>query len=133
MQISLILTALFCFTTWRSLVQASKCPCTVVSKTRIHHSNIKKYTIQNDGICTFNAIAFRTVKGKTICSDPNDEWAKHVIRQLEKRRTLKLQPTATYPKEGTSSWTTPSASSKLCGAITITQKRNGKGQNYGLG
>uniref|UniRef100_A0A3B3X0A9 Chemokine interleukin-8-like domain-containing protein n=1 Tax=Poecilia mexicana TaxID=48701 RepID=A0A3B3X0A9_9TELE len=128
MQFSLILTSLFCFTTWRSLVQASnaspgRCPCTVVSKTRIHHSNIEKYTIQKIGICTFNGIAFRTVTGKTICSDPNDEWAKHVLRLLEKRRTLKLQPITTYPKEGTSSWTTPSASSKLCGAITITQKR----------
>uniref|UniRef100_A0A087Y570 Chemokine interleukin-8-like domain-containing protein n=1 Tax=Poecilia formosa TaxID=48698 RepID=A0A087Y570_POEFO len=122
------LNSFFCFTIWMNLVQASNqspddCLCSVVSKTRIHHSKIEKYTIQNGGICPFSAIVFRTEKGKTICSDPNDEWAKHVLRLLEKRRTLKLQPITTYPKEGTSSWTTPSASSKLCGAITITQKR----------
>uniref|UniRef100_A0A3B3UDI2 Chemokine interleukin-8-like domain-containing protein n=1 Tax=Poecilia latipinna TaxID=48699 RepID=A0A3B3UDI2_9TELE len=88
MQFSLILTSLFCFTTRMNMVQASNCKCLVVSKTRVHHSKIKEYTIQDNGICLFRAIVFRTVRGRIICADPNSKWAKHVIQKLKAKTRI---------------------------------------------
>uniref|UniRef100_A0A3P9PB48 Chemokine interleukin-8-like domain-containing protein n=1 Tax=Poecilia reticulata TaxID=8081 RepID=A0A3P9PB48_POERE len=81
MQFSLILTSLFCFTIWINMVQASKYK--KISKTRVHHSKIEEYTIQDDDTCFLSAIVFRTVHGRIICADPNSKWAKHVIQKLE--------------------------------------------------
>ncbi|MED6275288.1 hypothetical protein CHARACLAT_025088 [Characodon lateralis] len=93
MQSSLSLTSLLCFTTWINLVQAisgavNNCPCVAFSETKVQHFKIKEYTIQKEGVCLFKAVVFQTVAGKTICKDPNNEWANFVILQTRIRTAV---------------------------------------------
>ncbi|MED6275287.1 hypothetical protein CHARACLAT_025087 [Characodon lateralis] len=121
MKFRLILTALVCFTAWMNLVQAaavfvSNCRCVHWSKTQVNFTQIEKYIIQMEGRCPINAVVFQTVNGNTICKDPNSNWAKHVIRKLEAKTTS--SPEKRRHNKRSTLGSTPSTSTKLCGAIT---------------
>ncbi|MEQ2271747.1 hypothetical protein XENORESO_008696, partial [Xenotaenia resolanae] len=68
-------------------VFVNNCRCAHWSKTQVNFAQIEKYTIQMEGRCLINAVVFQTVHGKTICKDPNSNWAKHVIQKLEPKTT----------------------------------------------
>ncbi|KAK5607041.1 hypothetical protein CRENBAI_009636 [Crenichthys baileyi] len=125
MQFRLILTALLCFTAWMNLVQAAavfvnNCRCVHWSKTQVPYTQIKEYTIQKEGQCPNNAVVFQTVQGKTICKDPNSNWAKHVIQKLEAKTTS--SPEKRRHSKRSTLGSTPLLSTKLCGAITKSRK-----------
>lgn len=125
MQFNLILTAVLCFTAWMNLVQAingpiNACTCVALSNTKVPHTKIKGYTIQKEAICRFSAVVFKTVNGRTICSDPNSDWAKHIIQKLEAKTIPR--PMKICAKEETTSGTAPSASTILCRLITEKSK-----------
>uniref|UniRef100_A0A8C1T0V2 Chemokine interleukin-8-like domain-containing protein n=1 Tax=Cyprinus carpio TaxID=7962 RepID=A0A8C1T0V2_CYPCA len=56
--------------------------CLRVSKTKIPVEAIMNYSMQAALPCPIRAIRFHTKKGKTICSDPNDRWAKKAITHV---------------------------------------------------
>ncbi|KAK5859814.1 hypothetical protein PBY51_021338 [Eleginops maclovinus] len=104
MTFSLVITALLCFTTWMSTVHATYGPvsscCRRVTDTKIHRQSIQDYTIQSEGICPITAIAFQTKDGSRICSDPNNGWAKRMIKIVDKKKQ----------KQGSTSSITPAVS-----------------------
>ncbi|XP_051556126.1 uncharacterized protein LOC127442277 isoform X2 [Myxocyprinus asiaticus] len=65
--------------------------CSTVKDTRILLTNIKRYRIQNTPPCSIRAVVFMTVWSKSICSDPEDSWAKWAMCEVD-RRTSNKQP-----------------------------------------
>ncbi|KAK1168646.1 eotaxin-like [Acipenser oxyrinchus oxyrinchus] len=62
--------------------------CLKVSNTVLPISKIKsQYSQKKDGRCPVDAVVFRTVKEKTVCSDPKKPWVKRVIKELQKLKT----------------------------------------------
>ncbi|KAK9539067.1 hypothetical protein VZT92_004199 [Zoarces viviparus] len=118
MTFSLVLAALLCFTPWMSAVHATQAPvtscCEVWSNTKVNCNRIRNYTIQTDGDCSINAVVFLTVKGKTICSDPNSGWTKRVILKVDKEKSnQKALQDKGHDEEGSTSSTTPAVSRPL--------------------
>ncbi|XP_035527017.1 eotaxin-like [Morone saxatilis] len=87
MRVSLVLSALLCFTTWMSMVHATHGPvsdcCIGWSNTRVQLDRIVNYTVQSEGVCPITAIKFHTKLGKTLCSDPSSPWAKRAIKKVD--------------------------------------------------
>uniref|UniRef100_A0A8P4GQP3 Chemokine interleukin-8-like domain-containing protein n=1 Tax=Dicentrarchus labrax TaxID=13489 RepID=A0A8P4GQP3_DICLA len=99
MRVSLVLSALLCFTTWMSMGHATHGPvadcCIGWSNTRVQLDRIANYTVQSEGICPNKAIIFHTKFGKTLCSDPSSPWAKRAIKKMglnEDRATSEITP-----------------------------------------
>ncbi|XP_051556120.1 uncharacterized protein LOC127442274 [Myxocyprinus asiaticus] len=65
--------------------------CLMVKDTRILLTNIKRYRMQNTPPCSIKAVVFMTVRSKSICSDPEDSWAKWAMCEVD-RRTSNKQP-----------------------------------------
>uniref|UniRef100_A0A8C1P6E8 Chemokine interleukin-8-like domain-containing protein n=1 Tax=Cyprinus carpio TaxID=7962 RepID=A0A8C1P6E8_CYPCA len=73
--------------------------CLRVSKTKISVEAIMNYSMQAAPPCPIRAVRFHTKKNKTICSDPNEGWAKKAITHVnQKLNPLKLskEPTMCY-------------------------------------
>ncbi|XP_055059136.2 uncharacterized protein [Misgurnus anguillicaudatus] len=66
--------------------------CLTVSGTKTEIGNLLDYYIQDSSLCPIKAIRFRTKKNKTICSDPEDKWAKKAKAELDKRRLTTTTP-----------------------------------------
>uniref|UniRef100_A0A9J7XY07 Chemokine interleukin-8-like domain-containing protein n=1 Tax=Cyprinus carpio carpio TaxID=630221 RepID=A0A9J7XY07_CYPCA len=65
--------------------------CLRVSKTKISVEAIMNYSMQAAPPCPIRAVRFHTKKNKTICSDPNEGWAKKAITHVnQKLNPLKL-------------------------------------------
>ncbi|TMS10049.1 C-C motif chemokine 24 [Larimichthys crocea] len=95
MRSSLVLAALLCFTTWMSIANANhgmggQWCCMQWSTTRVPANRIANYTIQPEGVCPVSAIIFRTTRGKTICSDPDNAWTKRAMKKVDEEKK-KLQ------------------------------------------
>ncbi|XP_075340367.1 uncharacterized protein LOC142399525 [Odontesthes bonariensis] len=115
MQFGLVLATLLCFTTWMNLVHAvtgpvQNCPCLRWSPTQIHVDKILNYTIQREGICSITAIMFQTVRGKTICSDPETKWTKKAMQKVDSKAKPKVVEKI-QKEEGSASEMTPAVSS----------------------
>ncbi|KAF4117727.1 hypothetical protein G5714_002280 [Onychostoma macrolepis] len=65
--------------------------CLTVSNTRIAITNIVDYHIQDPGLCPVRAVVFHTIKEKSICSDPDNRWAKKAMAMVESRNQLKKE------------------------------------------
>ncbi|XP_051263765.1 LOW QUALITY PROTEIN: eotaxin-like [Dicentrarchus labrax] len=93
MRVSLVLSALLCFTTWMSMGHATHGPvadcCIGWSNTRVQLDRIANYTVQSEGICPNKAIIFHTKFGKTLCSDPSSPWAKRAIKKVDEEKKKK--------------------------------------------
>ncbi|XP_057189760.1 mucin-5AC-like [Triplophysa rosa] len=63
--------------------------CLEVSKTNIPVGNLLDYYIQNSPLCHLSAIQFLTRRNITICSNPEDNWAKRAIKELDRIKTTK--------------------------------------------
>ncbi|XP_048020979.1 uncharacterized protein LOC125251966 [Megalobrama amblycephala] len=67
--------------------------CLTVTNTRVPVENIEDYHIQEQtGVCTLRAVRFLTKKGKYICLDPDDRWAKRAMEIVNRRRTPTEEP-----------------------------------------
>lgn len=132
MQSSLIIATLFCLTTWMSLVHAIYRPgascCVQWSKTRVPLKQIVNYTIQSEDTCRIKAVQLRTVRGKTICANPDADWTKKAIEKVD-NETKALQEKR-QNEEGSASEMTPVASPACMKSQSNPQKngRRGKGQ-----
>nr|XP_055059135.1 C-C motif chemokine 2-like [Misgurnus anguillicaudatus]XP_055059136.1 C-C motif chemokine 2-like [Misgurnus anguillicaudatus] len=62
--------------------------CLSVSNTKIPIVNLLDYYVQDTSLCPIRAIRFRTRKNKTICSDPEDKWAKKAMIELNAKRAI---------------------------------------------
>uniref|UniRef100_A0A3Q3WWC8 Chemokine interleukin-8-like domain-containing protein n=1 Tax=Mola mola TaxID=94237 RepID=A0A3Q3WWC8_MOLML len=117
-----------CLTCW-----GTNCFCPHYSTTMVRITRIVNYTIQSEGICPIKAIMFHTKSEKTICSDPNGAWAKHVIGKLEEEKnkrelqeraqtegattcditsTMVIKPKKAPQKKGRNGWRRPKKKSK---------------------
>ncbi|XP_051985262.1 integumentary mucin A.1-like [Xyrauchen texanus] len=86
----ILLTALLCSMVWRNVVLAVDGPppncCNDVKKTKIPIANLSDYYIQEKILCPVRAVVFLTYKNKTICSDPEDKWAKKARKVLDEKK-----------------------------------------------
>ncbi|XP_051553104.1 integumentary mucin A.1-like isoform X2 [Myxocyprinus asiaticus] len=102
----ILLTALLCSIVWRNFVLAVDGPppncCNDVKKIKIPTANILDYYIQEKTLCPVRAVVFRTYKNKTICSDPEDNWAKKARKKLDEKvkpsKELRISVTTTTIK-----------------------------------
>ncbi|XP_056600100.1 lymphotactin-like [Triplophysa dalaica] len=93
--------------------------CLQVFNTRVQIGDILDYDIQNSPPCPIRAIQFHTKKGKTVCWDPDEKWAKRASQAIDVRTTTK--PTIGPPKCMTSiSSRIPSTAIKTPGPETVT-------------
>uniref|UniRef100_A0A3Q3KP88 Chemokine interleukin-8-like domain-containing protein n=1 Tax=Monopterus albus TaxID=43700 RepID=A0A3Q3KP88_MONAL len=94
MRFNLVLVTLLCIITWMSSVQATHGPasscCLRLPKNikRPPHKRIVNYTIQSEVVCPIKAIVFQTKSGKTLCFDPNNDWAKRTIRKVQHEKEI---------------------------------------------
>ncbi|XP_030607404.1 C-C motif chemokine 20-like [Archocentrus centrarchus] len=132
MQSSLVIAALFCLTTWMSMVHAIYRPgascCVQWSKTRVPLERIVNYTIQSEDSCRIKAVLLRTVRGKTICANPDGDWTKQAIQKVD-NESRALQEKR-QNEEGSASEMTPVASTASTKSQSTPRKngRRGKGQ-----
>ncbi|XP_051772354.1 integumentary mucin C.1-like isoform X2 [Ctenopharyngodon idella] len=64
--------------------------CLKVTNTRIPAENIVSYDIQEStGVCAPRAVRFHTRKNKIICSDPDSDWPKKIMKIVDGRTTAK--------------------------------------------
>ncbi|XP_041848236.1 uncharacterized protein LOC121644407 [Melanotaenia boesemani] len=109
MQLSLVLATLLCLTTWLNFVKATtgpvqNCPCVSWSKTRVHPDRIVRYTNQMEGVCSISAVKFLTIRGITLCSDPNSNWAKQVIKKLNAKTRVASTASTNTPPQNKLDW-----------------------------
>ncbi|XP_053185351.1 fractalkine-like [Scomber japonicus] len=87
MGFGVVLATLLCIATWMTSVHTSHGPmrncCIVTTTTKVRPVLIKNYTIQQDDVCPISAIVFQTTRGKNICSDPKDPWAKRAKNKVD--------------------------------------------------
>ncbi|XP_062413706.1 apidaecins type 73-like isoform X2 [Pungitius pungitius] len=100
---SRVLVALLCFTTWVSVVQAThapkpSCKCPGWSTRTVSLRRVVNYTLQTKRACGINAVVFnyrlQGIEEGKICSDPNSNWAKKVIRKVNKEKLNRLTSAA---------------------------------------
>ncbi|KAJ8278081.1 hypothetical protein GJAV_G00083610 [Gymnothorax javanicus] len=94
MKLSVITAFLsFCAAAWIPFISASgRSPsncCLKVSRTKPPLENIVGYTVQQAGLCPVNAIVFKTSKGNWVCSNPENDWVKRAMAQVDERRKSK--------------------------------------------
>ncbi|XP_066537368.1 uncharacterized protein [Hoplias malabaricus] len=81
--------------TW--ITTASSWPpdcCLRVSNQKIHAKYIAFYTVYSSGLCPVNAIAFWTLKGKKLCSNPDLDWVKKLMKKVGPKSAEKKGSTA---------------------------------------
>ncbi|KAM3604126.1 uncharacterized protein V6R79_006819 [Siganus canaliculatus] len=114
MKSNLLLAALLCFVTWMTRAYASHGPvancCMQWSTTKIPAQLIVYYNNQTGGLCPIDAIIFHTKKGKRICSDPSDGWARKVIQKLDAQKKQTAVHEMLVNEDGSASDVTPKAS-----------------------
>ncbi|XP_008300078.1 eotaxin-like isoform X1 [Stegastes partitus] len=120
MQLSLVLAALLCFTTWVTFTNAThgserNC-CLQWSTTKVPVNRIVNYTIQPEGVCPIKAVLLETRRRNKLCSDPDSEWAKRAMAKVDKDRTSSLE--VGQKQEGSTDDMTPAA--------TVTSKKGSK-------
>ncbi|XP_036941112.1 C-C motif chemokine 2-like [Acanthopagrus latus] len=95
MRVSLVFATFLCFTTWTSSIQSHgsiiSC-CLMVSNTRIQREHIADYVVLTRPQCPIDAIVFRTIHDKRICSDPDSLWTKTTMVMLDGRRWQQSGP-----------------------------------------
>uniref|UniRef100_A0A3B3CIP3 Chemokine interleukin-8-like domain-containing protein n=1 Tax=Oryzias melastigma TaxID=30732 RepID=A0A3B3CIP3_ORYME len=87
----LVSSTLLCVIAWMNSIQGihglvHNCKCLKPTDTKVNKTKIVSCTIQEESICNVRVVMFLTVKGKTICADPNSSWTKEVIRTLEEKK-----------------------------------------------
>ncbi|KAF6727609.1 Lymphotactin [Oryzias melastigma] len=108
MNFILVSSTLLCVIAWMNSIQGihgmvHDCKCPKPTDTKVHKTKIVSYTIQEESICNVRVVMFLTVKGKTICADPNSSWTKEVMRTLDEKK-----PVMEAQKKGAESTKTPS-------------------------
>ncbi|XP_059418742.1 eotaxin-like [Carassius carassius] len=88
-----LFTAILFSMGWMSIegsVEDGRTPscCLKVSDTKIPVEDIVNYSMQTAPLCPIKAVRFHTKRNKTICSDPNDSWAKKAIKSVDSRKKL---------------------------------------------
>ncbi|KAM8728920.1 uncharacterized protein AB9X84_002026 [Acanthopagrus schlegelii] len=115
MNVSLVFATLLCLTVWKSCVHATHTPlvncCMILYNTKIPLTRIANYTLQFEGVCPIAAIRFGTIRGKIICSDPNDGWAKRAKAKVDKDEENRKKALQAHgqTKEGSTNGVTPAA------------------------
>ncbi|XP_067897488.1 eotaxin-like [Heterodontus francisci] len=85
-----VLVVLICLSIFMLVVSAAPNPiwkncCRRYSKTVPRFNRIEDYTMQeNDGRCKIKAVLFK-VRGRKICSDPNDERVQKLVEKLSQK------------------------------------------------
>ncbi|XP_060785628.1 mucin-5AC-like isoform X2 [Neoarius graeffei] len=97
--------------------------CLQTSKIKIRITDMLNYLLQNRPPCPIKAVRFLLKNGKTLCSDPEDSWTQHAIKELDKRKNTNApntSPSRTFASwtETTSSTSSPEASTES--TITMT-------------
>ncbi|RVE61882.1 hypothetical protein OJAV_G00173630 [Oryzias javanicus] len=118
MQFVLVSSTLLCVIAWMNSIQGihgslHNCKCIRPTNTKVAKTKIVSYTIQEESICNVRVIMFLTVKGKTICADPNSNWTKEVMRTLDEKEAMKEAQ-----KRGAESNKTPAAYTMTRAATT---------------
>ncbi|XP_076828212.1 uncharacterized protein LOC143474595 [Brachyhypopomus gauderio] len=67
--------------------------CLKTTNKKIRVSEIAKYVKQEVQPCPIKAVRFYTWSGDVICSDPMSQWARKVMREVDRRK-----PTTTVPE-----------------------------------
>uniref|UniRef100_A0A8C7WV36 Chemokine interleukin-8-like domain-containing protein n=1 Tax=Oryzias sinensis TaxID=183150 RepID=A0A8C7WV36_9TELE len=68
-----------------------ECECLRWYGTKVNISLIKSYTIQEETDCSVRVIKFQTVRGKTICSDPNNNWTIRAMKTLDLQKSAMVE------------------------------------------
>ncbi|XP_041848639.1 C-C motif chemokine 3-like [Melanotaenia boesemani] len=118
MQLSLVLAALLCLTTWLNCVQATtgpvqNCPCVSWSKSRVHPDRIVSYINQTEAVCSISAVKFLTIRGITFCADPNSNWAKQVIKKVNAKTRVASTASTNTPPQKKQDWIVTTKGEKI--------------------
>ncbi|XP_051542531.1 chemokine (C-X-C motif) ligand 32b, duplicate 1 [Myxocyprinus asiaticus] len=68
------------------IIGCSTCPCLKTSDTVLRLENITNYKRHTAGVCHIDAIEFKTVKGFTVCSNPQKPWVRRAMKFVDKKR-----------------------------------------------
>ncbi|TKS79996.1 C-C motif chemokine 24 CK-beta-6 [Collichthys lucidus] len=97
--------------------------CMQWSTTKVPTNRIANYTIQPEGVCPVSAIIFRTTRGKTICSDPDNGWTERAMKKVDEEKK-KLQQN----EDESTSDITPAASTMSKGRKGRKRQRQRSGR-----
>nr|XP_019962813.1 PREDICTED: monocyte chemotactic protein 1B-like [Paralichthys olivaceus] len=59
--------------------------CRRILNTEVHRDRLKNYYVQQQPSCLLRIVVFKTIKGKRICSDPNNQWTKSSMAYLDEK------------------------------------------------
>ncbi|KAK2815008.1 hypothetical protein Q7C36_023274 [Tachysurus vachellii] len=71
------------------------CVCIKISSKIVPVQRTKSYYLQKSGLCDITAAVLTTVKGRTVCADPNKPWVIKAMQFVDdKRRTVSTTASA---------------------------------------
>nr|XP_055059138.1 monocyte chemotactic protein 1B-like [Misgurnus anguillicaudatus] len=73
--------------------------CLRTTDTKVRVQLLASYFIQRKPLYSVEAVRFLTVKGITICSDPNSPWAKKAMAHLDKKTHTNMTSAKTEHKK----------------------------------
>ncbi|KAI7809920.1 putative C-C motif chemokine 2-like [Triplophysa rosa] len=105
--------------------------CLKVSNTKVPIGSISDYSIQKSPPCNIRAIRFHTIKKKTLCWGPDENWAKCAMKAIDEGKTMKptigttLCRTSTSTRIPTTPIKTPGPETKTSTELRVRDyKRN---------
>ncbi|XP_050784936.1 C-C motif chemokine 3-like [Gopherus flavomarginatus] len=89
-----VLIAAFCSQASAAGPQALNTPsvcCYKYSLNPISRSRVVKYEYTSSD-CSKPAVIFTTIKGKTLCTNPDEKWVQRIVTQLRTREAVSMAP-----------------------------------------
>ncbi|XP_065274647.1 C-C motif chemokine 3-like [Emys orbicularis] len=94
--LAVLLIAAFCSQASAAGPQALDTPgvcCYKYSPNPISRSRVVKYEYTSSG-CSKPAVIFTTIKGKALCTNPDEKWVQDMVTQLRAREAVSKAPLA---------------------------------------
>ncbi|XP_051989384.1 uncharacterized protein LOC127648703 [Xyrauchen texanus] len=70
---------------YKVVTSAKEC-CLTVTKNKAAFHEIVDYRVQETPLCSLRAIQLQIITNKIICSDPENQWAKKAMMDVDKRK-----------------------------------------------
>ncbi|CAM5104947.1 unnamed protein product [Natator depressus] len=94
--LTVLLVAAFCLQASTAGPQALHTPsvcCYGYSPNPISRSRVVKYEYTSSS-CFQPAVIFTTIKGKPLCTNPDEKWVQDIVTQLRAREAISKAPLA---------------------------------------
>uniref|UniRef100_A0A673I6S4 Chemokine interleukin-8-like domain-containing protein n=1 Tax=Sinocyclocheilus rhinocerous TaxID=307959 RepID=A0A673I6S4_9TELE len=60
--------------------------CLKIGRSKPPLDKVLNYKIQTKGLCPITAVVIQTVPGKRLCSDPNSDWTKRAMWNMDEAK-----------------------------------------------